>query len=508
MTYGYDNLSRMLTAANYAGTVTFAYDNRNRVTQVLDVHGRKVNYTFDAASNPLKMQLDNVDQVSYTFDNANRLATLKNVPDNKTVAYGYDIADRLISEALPNTVTTTYGYDGLSRLKLLKDSVPGKPNKPAVDLYNRQYNYNLASQISSIAQPTGAPIGTKNFAYDNLDRLTGVTGASTENYGYDFVGNRTTSQLSASYTYQPNNRLTAIANASFVNDSNGNMVSRIDASGTTQYIWDYEDKLRQVIQPNGTSINYKYDALGRRSERYIGTVSTKFTYDGQDVILDANSDGTSIKYVNGLGIDNKISQKVGTTISYFLKDHLGSTTALTSSTGAITSSATYDSFGNATGNLATRYGYTGREKDATTGLMYYRNRWYDSNLGRFISEDPIGFSGGINQFGYVGGNAQNSVDPTGTQIRSAERWQPGEVERMRELQAHVQRMKTKSPCDDLGILTLGWEWFFETGPQYELDNHGTILFLNKFEYYVFYGIPVVFLLFGIVSAIYLKYRKQ
>ena len=86
---------------------------------------------------------------------------------------------------------------------------------------------------------------------------------------------------------------------------------------------------------------------------------------------------------------------------------------LTAAAGDIVSSATYDSFGNATGNLSTRYQYTGREKDETTGLMYYRNRWYDSNLGRFISEDPIGLSGGINQFGYVGGNPVGFTDPSG-----------------------------------------------------------------------------------------------
>lgn len=51
---------------------------------------------------------------------------------------------------------------------------------------------------------------------------------------------------------------------------------------------------------------------------------------------------------------------------------------------------------------ATRYRYTGREYDDFTGLYYYRARYYDANLGRFISEDPIGFNGGdVNLFGYV-----------------------------------------------------------------------------------------------------------
>src|SRR4030095_16120572 len=72
------------------------------------------------------------------------------------------------------------------------------------------------------------------------------------------------------------------------------------------------------------------------------------------------------------------------------------------------------SFGNAnTGTNLTRYTYTGREFDSDTGLYYYRARWYDPQVGRFISEDPIGLAGGINQFAYVGNNPQNGRDPSG-----------------------------------------------------------------------------------------------
>jgi RHS repeat-associated protein len=159
--------------------------------------------------------------------------------------------------------------------------------------------------------------------------------------------------------------------------------------------------------------------LGQRTERYVGANSTKFTYDGDDVLLDVNFDGSFVKYVNGLGIDDKIRQTVNGQAQYFVQDHLGSTNALTDATGNVISSATYDSFGNATGNLATRYGYTGREKDADTGLYYYRARWYDSNLGRFISEDPIGFKGGdINIYNYAWNSPNNFTDPLGLDIRA------------------------------------------------------------------------------------------
>jgi len=105
--------------------------------------------------------------------------------------------------------------------------------------------------------------------------------------------------------------------------------------------------------------------------------------------------------------------QTGTDVKYFITDHLGSTNALTDASGNVTASASYDSFGNATGSLPTRYQYTGREFDNFTGLQYNRARWYDSNLGRFISEDPIGLAGGINQYGYAGNNSTNNTDSSG-----------------------------------------------------------------------------------------------
>jgi RHS repeat-associated protein len=99
---------------------------------------------------------------------------------------------------------------------------------------------------------------------------------------------------------------------------------------------------------------------------------------------------------------------------YFLQDHLGSTTALTNSQGATVSQISYDSFGNpSAGANLTRYTYTGREFDSDTGLYYYRARWYDPKVGRFISEDPIGLAGGINEFAYVGDDSVNARDPHG-----------------------------------------------------------------------------------------------
>jgi RHS repeat-associated protein len=66
----------------------------------------------------------------------------------------------------------------------------------------------------------------------------------------------------------------------------------------------------------------------------------------------------------------------------------------------------------------TRYGFTGRERDEATGLLYYRDRWYDPQQGRFLTEDPIGFGGGLNTYEYAGNNPLSFTDPTGQSLQS------------------------------------------------------------------------------------------
>src|SRR3989454_7085897 len=110
--------------------------------------------------------------------------------------------------------------------------------------------------------------------------------------------------------------------------------------GTTQFAWDFENRLTQVVTPSSGSVSYKYDALGRRIQRTGSDgVQTNFTYDGQDVMRDVNNDGSTVDYLNGPGIDNKIRQTTAArkkvTALYFATDHLGSTTALTNDKGHV-----------------------------------------------------------------------------------------------------------------------------------------------------------------------------
>jgi RHS repeat-associated protein len=405
VTLTYDVLSRLQLATNQNGTVDFNYNSRNRLTQVTDTESHLLNYTYDGNGNRKTLKIDGVLHTSYTYDRVNRLQLLTDETDLTQIDFNYDVVNQLTRKVLPNGISTSYVYDGMDRLTRIRDFTTATNTT----LNNRLYSYNNANQISQIK--LGANI--RNFGYDGVDRLTSVTGSATENYAFDAVGNRTSSHLSSSYSYQPFNKLTNTATASYVYDANGNMTSKTDSNGTWTYSWDCENRLTSAS--NGTvTVNYSYDALGRSIKRTKGTDVSKFTYDGLDVVRD-DENGVITTYQNGLGIDNKLKMTSGGVSKYFLQDHLGSTTGLVYSSGTITNTASYDGFGNSVNNLGTRYQYTGREYDADTGLYFYRARWYDSQIGRFISEDPIGFAGGdVNLYGYVGNHPLKFIDPQGT----------------------------------------------------------------------------------------------
>lgn len=403
-TYAYDAVSRLTAATNEHGTVRYTYDVLDRVTGTTDVWGRALTYAYDANGNRTQMSAGAGNTTGYQYDAVNRLTRLTD-RTGAAYAYGYDAVGALTSRALPNGVTSVYSYDLMNRLTRLRHA------KLAAAIADYQFQVTPVGNVTRIAEPSGA----HSYAYDAVDRLTSATHPSlpAESYTYDAVDNRTSSHRAKAYTYQPVNRLASADDLLYTYDANGNLTSKTEGAGRWVYGWDYENRLTQVTRPDGQVITYKYDALGRRVERGKGAEWTRFTYDEEDVVLDVASDGSTVEYVNGLARDEKLARRDGRGTHYFIADHLGSTRALTDASGAVVERLDYDSFGDGAGSAVTRYGYTGRELDADTGLLYYRARWYDPQTGRFLSEDPSEFDGGFNWYAYVGGNPLSFNDPDG-----------------------------------------------------------------------------------------------
>jgi RHS repeat-associated protein len=143
------------------------------------------------------------------------------------------------------------------------------------------------------------------------------------------------------------------------------------------------------------------------------STTTSFVYDGPNPVQEQQGSTVTANLLTG-GLDERF-QRADATGSYsYLTDALGSTEALTSATGAEQTTYSYGPYGSLsiTGTNSNDYTYTGREADGL-GIYYYRARYYNLNIGRFISEDPIGLRGGVNEYAYAGDSPTNFIDPFG-----------------------------------------------------------------------------------------------
>jgi RHS repeat-associated protein len=376
--YAFDAASR-LTGLNdsQAGTISWDYDAADRLTTETSAAGT-VRYEYNSAGQRTKMTAGNRPPVIYGYDVAGRLQTI--AQGAEVFTHTYDTLSRQAALQRPNGVTTSYTYDAINRpMRILHSDALGQ----ALEDYH--YTYNLDGEIDSITSLASAQLLSVSKTIGGADQ---------------------------------GNRISQFGSTSMSFDDNGQTTSKTDAQGTTTYHWDSRGRLTQVALPDGRTVGYGYDPIGRRTSRSIGGATTNFLYDGIEVVLDSGSDGSLVDYLNGGETDGKLRQGSGL---YFLQDHLGSISALTDASGSVVQRMQYDAFGDSPGSAMTSYGFTGRDRDEVTGLFNLRARWYDPQQGRFISEDPIGMAGGYNEYAYVRNDPVNLTDPFGLQDQNP--WQ-------------------------------------------------------------------------------------
>ena len=349
--------------------------------------------------------------------------------------FSYDALSRRTQMTRPNNVTTNYSYDSLSRLLSVLHQAGGSTIDGAV--------YTLDPAGNRTAKTDDLAGVASNYTYDKIYELTQVAQGTntTEGYSYDAVGNRLSSLGVSPYSYNNSNELASTPSGSYTYDANGNTLT--DASGRG-YTWDFENRLTQVTMPNsGGTATFKYDPLGRRIQKVFTTganppitTTTNYLYDDDNLIEAVDQNGNVVaKYAQDQGIDEPLAESASGATSFYEQDGLGSVTSLTNSSGALALSYTYDSFGKITassGSVSNPFRYTGRDFDSETGLYYYRARYYDPSTGRFITEDPWHFDGGIDFYDYASNNPAVFADPfgnkdcqTGVKCRGVRSWKLG-----------------------------------------------------------------------------------
>jgi RHS repeat-associated protein len=259
------------------------------------------------------------------------------------------------------------------------------------------------------------------YGYDNIYQLLSAKQGTTtkESYTYDLVGNRLTSLGVSPYVYNTSNELQSTPTLSYTYDNNGNIKTK---SNGTQYTWDPENRLSQVTLPgSGGTVTFKYDPFGRRIQKSFtnsgGTTNTNYVYDSVNLLEEVDNSGNVLaRYTQSGAVDEPLAMLRSGTTSYYEQDGLGSISSLSNSAGALANTYSYDSYGNLTASSGTTtnpFRYTGRESDQESGIYEYRARYYDQAVGRFLSEDPMRFISGLNEYSYVHNRPTLHNDPLG-----------------------------------------------------------------------------------------------
>ena len=456
MLVGFQDIDNVLSVVELSSTNCYERDGLGRATTVATTiatlsQSVSLNQVFDAASNrtELRATVGSTPDFknNYTYDKLRRLTDVVqtgqaggNPVVSKHIAQSFNAASqrtnitRYQSAGTTNLVASTiFTYDTVGRLSGIGHT------KGATNLNTYAYTYDPLSRLSSV---TSTAEGTTNYSYFNDSQLKSASGSRpTESYTYDTNGNRTM----AGYSTIADNRTTADASFTYTYDAEGNLTRKTNKSTrqvVATYEWDHRNRLTKVnggvTGPGG--IEYEYDAFNRlvRRRAFDPNVPNQYwVYDeGINPVLQFDTGGNAgvggishryiwSDYVDDLLSDEQISFPSNSVNTLWpLADHLGSIRDIADfneATGitAIANHRTYDSFGklvDETGTASIPFGYTGKLFDKTTGLQNNLNRWYDPNLGKWISQDPIGFAAGdANLYRYVGNSPTNATDPSGLQ---------------------------------------------------------------------------------------------
>ncbi|MBZ4417857.1 RHS repeat-associated core domain-containing protein [Myxococcus sp. RHSTA-1-4] len=444
--YGYDgngNVTSVVETKQAAtGTVVETtvrtYDGVDRLKEEVRYDGKRVGYGYDAKGNRTRVEDGDGVATEYTHDALDRVRTATMGEAVTTYAYWPDGLPK--GTTYPNGLEERRCYDAAGRLEVLvtaKGAVSDTcgTSAPVVTRYAYGYdaNGNRVSQTEQRTSPATQALGTAestSYGYDGLDRLVGVKypEGTAMLYRLDGVGNRlgerrapasavvaltaaaffalapadaladvTTLFDRADRTLSQTDTKDASRNATYNWDNNGNLVSRQKGGVTRELGWDIRNTLTSVYEGGVEVGRYDYDANLQRTKRRTATEDVEYVLDDAFVLQEADGSQsnhpTRRRYHYGQG-PLAVSEVASTTTTSFLgTDALGSVTdATASSTGDVVAARQYDAWGNHRGGTAPgagdfKLGFTGHQYDTETGLTYARARYYDSELGRFISRD-------------------------------------------------------------------------------------------------------------------------
>ena len=420
ISYSYSPDGNRTSMVDSHGMTTYAYDALNRLVSVGNPNGKVVGYGYDAIGHRISLTYPDGKVVNYKYDATNHLSAVTDWT-GLTTSYSYDPAGNLIGMSAPNNTSSRYSYDDANQLTSVV-------NRSIDQVRSFSYVLDKVGNRLQVISQSGKKV---SYGYDALYRLTTWVDPAgrTTHYAYDDVGNRISttepSGVITNYSYDSDDRLLNMGSTAFTYDANGNRLTKTTAHGTVNYHFDALNRLSSVIG-DGVESRFKYDGDGNRVQQEVKGLAFAYLNDTAralpSVLNEERSDG-EVNYVYG----RSLISSSGTPQRYFYQyDGLGSVVNITNHAGALNASYAYDPWGLPTDpeppkvdavHDKNKLRFTGEPFDEETGLSYFRARYYDGSVGRFISPDPFpGFVGSpltTNRYAYAGNNPLRYTDRTG-----------------------------------------------------------------------------------------------
>jgi RHS repeat-associated protein len=452
LTFTYDGDGNLLSAANFAGTVSRSYDGDNRLASQTDVWGNTLAYLYDQDGNRT-LVTDSLNGTTLSvYDGDNRLTSRQFQDSLVTAAHlrfddTYTPQGMLMSRTRYTDTTTlhvagaaAYTYYDAGRLNTLTQT-----GTAGGVLASYVYTYDNAGLLAT-ERDNGA--STITYGYDNADQVT--ADQTSSGYTWDAAGNRTNSGFQGSGqggTYVGNQLEQAVLPGPsgpvtwvYAYDHEGNLHSTNQAVGPEAWTYNY-DNLNHLLSAHGTGtqqgttnadVTYTYDALGNRVRAVTTTVTgSQTTVTTVSYAIDdqgnAWADFDSLQVIKARHFFSDTTDDVvaridypSGTVTWYLTDRQETVRDTANNSGTRNGHRDYTAFGlivnDDMGTGLDRYGYTGAELEVTTGLQYNHWRWYDPATQRWTSRDPSEFDAGDgNLYRYVGNDATNATDPMGLQ---------------------------------------------------------------------------------------------
>ena len=469
-TYTYNAYGDVATQDN----TTFTYDDvsgqmTKETTKLTKNRDVVKNYTYDSAGNKsafsVKVGDDTKLSLQYTYDGESKLTSVTDEKGSQVVGYDYDTDGNLSKRTVVgNHLTTTYAYDYQDHLTSLKNQTD---SAGVISKYTSEYLANgqkSKETFDTVDKDGKKSQKTATYTYDLLGRIKKETKTGSEDISYTYDSNNNRKEMTVgnkvtAYRYNKNDELlrTDTLNTDteedsiviYKNDKNGNQLATVNRYGIpsdkkdssyvdidvtlgdnrlNENVVNHYNALNQLTQTltKNYKVSFTYDAEGLRTSKTVNGEKTFFVWDGDQLVMELSESGRVQKrYIRGndrgYGSNLVYSDKgENTEKQYYVTDPHGNVVQLTDGSGKVTKTYEYDSFGNEVNPDSkddNPFRYCGEYYDKETEEIYLRARYYEPNVGRFLTRDT--YTGeddepeSLHLYTYCENDGVNAVDPSG-----------------------------------------------------------------------------------------------